>query len=96
MKTINTIAEIDADGWLSVHMRIQEKMEAGPVEAIIILQPCTGRPQDAVAGDQRSANQKELMECIQALRKLGPVPGMEDPVAWQRTIREERELFHGK
>lgn len=40
--------------------------------------------------------QKRMMECVQELRKLGPIAGMEDPVAWQRSIREDRDLCHGK
>lgn len=87
MNTIKTTAEIDADGWLTVHTRLPEKMRAGPVEAVIVLQP------DRVSG--APSKQKQMMECIRELRKLGPIVGMEDPVAWQRSNREDRDLGCG-
>ena len=96
MKTINTTAEIDAEGWLTVHTRIPEKMEAGPVEAVIVLQPGQVKHEAGAEGHGVASKQKRLMECVRELRKLGPIAGMEDPVAWQRSIREDRDLCHGK
>lgn len=36
-----------------------------------------------------------MMECIRELRKLGPIADLADPMAWQRSIREDRTLRHG-
>jgi len=104
MKTIKATAEIDAEGWLTVHTRIPEKMEAGLVEAVIVLQPGPAKREKPGTGTRRTAagsqsplsKQKRMMECVRELRKLGPIAGMEDPVAWQRSIREDRDLCHGK
>ena len=96
MKTINAIAEIDAEGWLTVHTRIPEKMEAGPVEAVIVLQPGQGKHETGAEGHTVTLRQKRMMECVRELRKLGPIAGMKDPVAWQRSIREDRDLCYGK
>ncbi len=79
------MAEIDADGWLTIHTRLTEKVQAGSVEAIIVLQ------QQGAHGP----NQSLMMECIRELRKLGPIADLADPMAWQRSIREDRTLRHG-
>jgi hypothetical protein len=96
MKTINATAEIDAEGWLTVHARIPEKMEAGPVEAVIVLQPGQVKHEAGAEGHGAASKQKRMMECVRELRKLGPIAGMEDPVVWQRSIREDRDPCHGK
>jgi hypothetical protein len=96
MKTINAMAEIDAEGWLTVHTRIPEKMEAGPVEAVIVLQPGQLKHESGAEGHGVASKQERMMECIRELRKLGPIAGMGDLVAWQRSIREDRDLCHGK
>lgn len=96
MKTIKTIAEIDAEGWLTVHTRISEKMEPGSVEAVIVLQPQKIEHESSAESNGVPSKQKRMMWCIQELRKLGPIAGIEDPVAWQRSIREDRDLSHGK
>lgn len=83
MNTIKTTAEIDSDGWLTVHTRLSEKMQPGPIEAVIVLQPAV------------SSEQKGIIDCIRELRKLGPIAGIEDPVQWQRSGREERPLRRG-
>ncbi|MCE5228740.1 hypothetical protein LLG95_03985 [bacterium] len=88
MKAINATAEIDSEGWLTVHTRLPEKMEAGPVEAIIVLQPG-----QAKAG--AASKQNRIIECIRELRKLGPIAGMDDPAAWQRSMREDRDVRRG-
>lgn len=92
MKTINTTAEIDENGWLTVHTRLSEKMEAGRVEAVIVLQPGTAKPEPDAEEEAIPSKQKQMMECIQELRKLGPIAGMEDPVEWQRDNREDRDF----
>lgn len=48
------------------------------------------------SGVSLTSKQKRMMECVRALRKLGPIVGMEDPVTWQRSLREDRSLSHGK
>ena len=93
MKAISATAEIDADGWLNVHTRLPEKMPAGPVEAMIVLQPGRSEHEAGPAGPSAPSRQERLMASIRALRELGPIPGMEDPVAWQRSIREDRTLI---
>lgn len=90
MKTISAIAEIDEEGWLTVHTRMSEKMAAGTVEAVIVLQSV---PESAEVHDSvMLRNQQKRMECIRGLRKLGKIAGMEDPCVWQRSIREDRTL----
>jgi len=96
MKTINATGEIDAEGWLTVHTRIPEKMEAGPVEAVIVLQPGQVKHEAEAEGPGVASNQKRMMECVRELRNLGPIAGMGDPVAWQRSVREDRDPCHGK
>jgi len=96
VKTIKATAEIDAEGWLTVRTRIPEKMEAGPVEAVIVLQPGQVKHEAGAEGHAVPSKQQRMMECVRELRKLGPISGMGDPVAWQRSIREDRALCHGK
>lgn len=96
MKTITTTAEIDENGWLTVHTRLAEKMEAGLVEAVIVLQPGTAKTEPDAEKKTSSSKQKQMMECIRELRKLGPVAGIEDPVAWQIDNREDRDFESGK
>jgi hypothetical protein len=88
MKAINTIAEIDADGWLNIRTRIPERIEAGPVEAIIVLQSHTIEETGHITPQQRNTK----MDSLKKLRKLPPIAQMKDPVAWQRSAREDRVL----
>ena len=62
-----------------MHTHIPEKMEAGPVEAVIVLQP--GQVKREAGADEHASpsNQKRLMDCVRELRKLGPIVGMDDP-----------------
>lgn len=82
MNMIKTTAQIDPEGWLTIRTRVTEKMDAGPVEVVVVLQPVSGQ-------------HKPVLECIHELRKLGPVPSLENPVEWQRANREDRDIRGG-
>lgn len=92
MKAISATAEVDADGWLNVHTRLPEKMPAGPVEAVIVLR--TGQESEPVHAGKPvpPSDPARIAQCLRELRELGPIAGLEDPVAWQRSIREDRIL----
>lgn len=79
MKAINTTGEIDAEGWLTVHTRLPEKMEAGPVDAVIVLQPGPVKHEAGAEEQGALSKQKRMMECVRELRQLGPIDGMGDP-----------------
>lgn len=44
-------------------------------------------------GKPPATDGERVAAILQALANLGGVPGIPDPVAWQREIREDRVLF---
>jgi hypothetical protein len=79
MKTVETVAEVDASGWLSIRVPAPAGCSPGPVEALVVLQTRDG------------ATTESAVDCLERIAQAGGLD-IEDPVAWQREVRSERSL----
>ena len=86
MSTITAILEPDADGTL--HLPLPAELRHGKVKVEARLESVSGERSDAA----EAARQQRLLEIMGRIRARNPFKGIEDPVTWQREMREDVKL----
>lgn len=76
--TIAAILEPDVDGTL--HLPIPAEMRSAKVKVTATLESVGSRP-----------SQSEAIDALRTLSRLGTFGDIEDPVAWQRETRDDRQ-----
>ena len=82
MSTVTAILEPDADG--TVHVPVPAGLPQGKVKVTATFEP----PRSEVSPDIV----RQRMVALERLRQLNPFREIADPVAWQREIRQDRQL----
>jgi len=85
MNKIEVTLKPDEDGTL--HLPLPEELRDGMVRVTALVEPVTVEAEEATARRKR-----ELLEITARLREANPFKSIEDPVAWQRKLREDRVL----
>lgn len=88
MSTITAILEANADGTL--HLPLPTELQHGKIEVTATLKRANGIVAAPRATPEMLARRKDA---LRKLRESGGLRGViPDPVAWQREIREDRQL----
>ena len=87
MSTITAILEPDADGTL--HLPLPAELRHGKVRVEARLEPVDP---DQVSDAAEAERQRRLLAIMDEIRARDPFRGIEDPVAWQREMREDVKL----
>lgn len=82
MSVITAILEPNVDGTL--HLPLPAEMRSAKVKITATLESVGSRP-----------SQPEAIEALRTLSRLGTFGDIEDPVAWQREMREDRRAGSG-
>ena len=90
MVAIKTTATVDRSRTLAVLLP-ECGVEAGEYEVLVVL---NGEAPAVSTGDAslEAARQQRLRETMQRIRARNPFRDIEDPVAWQRAMREDVTL----
>jgi len=86
MSTITAILEPDADGTL--HLPVPAQLRHGKVKVEARLEAADTQEADGGEADR----QRRLLETMERLRALNPFKEVQDPVALQREMRQDRPL----
>ena len=86
MSTITAILEADQDGTLHLPLPVELRRGRVRVEAKLEQAPSDG--DDAT----ESGRQQRLLEIMERIRARNPFKAIQDPVAWQREMREDVRL----
>jgi len=85
MKTLETDAEIHADGSMKLLSPLPGWLKPGRRRLLLVV--------DEPVGESPIPPQPEtLLDTLKRLRELGIFSKIDDPVAWQREIRKDRLL----
>lgn len=85
MNRIEATLKPDVDGTL--HLPLPEALLHGMVRVTALLESVPAEAEEATARRKR-----EFLETTARLREANPFKSIEDPVAWQRKMREDRVL----
>ena len=83
MSTITVILEADSDGTL--HLPVPDELRRGKVLVEARLEPA---PDDGAETER----QERLASIMKRIRARNPFKEIEDPVAWQREMRDDVKL----
>jgi len=86
MSTITAILEPDADGTL--HLPLPAELRHGKIKVEATLEPA---PREA-SGATEAERQRRLLGIMERIRTRNPFKDINDPVAWQREMREDVRL----
>jgi hypothetical protein len=84
MSTITAILEAAPDGTL--HLPVPEELRRGRIQVKATLEALEA------SSHSEEVRKSEIMEILQKLRKRNPFQTIADPVAWQRSMREDVQL----
>ncbi len=87
MSTITAILEPDADGTL--HLPLPAELRHGKWKVTATVEPVDTDPEQPHATPEAI---KRRLEAFARVRELDPFRNIEDPVAWQREMREDVKL----
>lgn len=85
MKTLETDAEINADGGMRLLSPLPAWLKLGRRRLLLVLDELVG--ESAIP-----AKEETLLDALKRLRELGTFSDIDDPVAWQQEIREDRPI----
>ena len=88
MNTITAILEADGDGTL--HLPVPAELRHGKIEVTATLRAARGTSPALPRATPEMLRRRK--EAFAKLRQLNPFREVQDPVAWQREIREDRPL----
>ena len=85
MKTLETDAEINADGSMKLLSPLPGWLKPGRRRLLLVV--------DEPVGESPIPPQEEtLLDALKRIRELGTFSNIDDPVAWQREVRKDRPL----
>ena len=86
VSTITAILEADADGTL--HLPLPAELRHGKIKVEATLEPTPVELSDAMEVER----QRRLLAIMERIRERNPFKDINDPVAWQREMREDVKL----
>ena len=86
MSTITAILEADQDGTL--HLPLPAELRRGRVRVEAKLEQASSEGDDAA----ETGRQQRLLAIMERIRARNPFKAIQDPVAWQREMREDVRL----
>lgn len=89
MESLTLILQPDPDG--NIRLPLPAGMRRGPVKVTAQLEPADA-PYGAGAGAGATPRRSRLLELTARIHSRDPFREMRDPVAWQREMREDRDL----
>ena len=84
MSTITLTLEADADG--TVHVPVPPELRNQKLKVTASIEPLILDP------ERERRRVQDLNDLMERIRAKNPFRDIEDPVAWQREMREDREL----
>lgn len=86
MSTITAILEADIDD--TFHLPLPPELRRGKVRVAAKLEAAPGESGDVAEAER----QQRLRAIMERIRARNPFRGINDPVAWQRELREDVKL----
>ncbi|HYR58413.1 MAG TPA: hypothetical protein VEO95_07285, partial [Chthoniobacteraceae bacterium] len=86
VSTITAILEANADGTL--HLPLPAELRHGKIKVEATLEPAPVELSDAMEVER----QRRLLAIMERIRERNPFKDINDPVAWQREMREDVKL----
>jgi hypothetical protein len=91
MRTLETDIEIGADGSMKLLSPLPAWLKPGRAHVLMSVEPLEEKPSRRKLTATPEMIEQRVM-ALEEIRKLNPYRQIEDPLAWQRELREDRPL----